>query len=130
MLPVVAGKAATKRQILIYSALLVPASALPWALGFAGAVYGATALVCGAILVALAFRLRRSSEADRRASHRLFLFSITYLFVLFAALLIDHGGSTWRHKVLAPNAGVVHDDTLSAAVQLDRESIRVMTGEV
>src|SRR5882724_6623278 len=46
MLPVVAGRAATTRQILIYSALLVQSSVLPWALGFAGTVYGVTVLIC------------------------------------------------------------------------------------
>src|SRR5882724_898421 len=79
MLPVVAGRAATTRQILIYSIALLPASALPWALGYAGMVYGATAVTCGAIFVALALQLARSSETDRRAAHRLFVFSISYL---------------------------------------------------
>jgi protoheme IX farnesyltransferase len=92
MLPVVAGRAATTRQILIYSVLLVPVSVLPWVLGFAGTIYAATAVVSGAIFVALALRLRRSSDADRRDASRLFAFSIVYLFVLFAALLADHGG--------------------------------------
>jgi heme o synthase len=55
MLPVVSGSAATKRQILIYSALLVPASMLPWAFGFAGAVYGVTAAVCGQSFFCLQF---------------------------------------------------------------------------
>ena len=77
MLPVVAGRAATTRQILIYSVLLVPTSLLPWALGFAGTIYGAAAVVCGAIFVVLALQLRRSGEADRRAAHRLFVFSIS-----------------------------------------------------
>jgi protoheme IX farnesyltransferase len=89
MLPVVAGRAATTRQILGYSILLLPMSLLPWLLGFAGAVYGATAVACGAIFIALASRLMRS-PTDRRAAHRLFLFSISYLFLLFAALLVDH----------------------------------------
>jgi heme o synthase len=93
MLPVVAGRAATTRQILIYSALLVPSSVLPWALGFAGTIYGVTALICGAILIVLARQLIRSSEADRGAAHRLFAFSILYLFVLFAALLVSHGSN-------------------------------------
>src|ERR1700691_2577633 len=57
MLPVVAGRAATKRQIVVYSALLVPVSLLPWALGFAGSIYGATAAVGGALLIGLALRL-------------------------------------------------------------------------
>jgi heme o synthase len=92
MLPVVAGTAATTRQILIYSVLLVPVSVLPWVLGFAGTIYAATAVVSGAIFVALALRLRGSGDADRRDASRLFAFSIVYLFVLFAALLADHGG--------------------------------------
>jgi len=90
MLPAVAGRAATTRQILIYSTLLVPISALPWALGFAGAIYGATAAISGALFVVLAFQLRRASEVDRRAAYRLFVFSILYLFVLFAALLASN----------------------------------------
>jgi protoheme IX farnesyltransferase len=92
MLPVVAGRAATTRQILIYSGLLALASELPWALGFASAVYGASVAVCGALLLLLAVQLNRSTGAARRAARRLFLFSIAYLFALFAALLIDHGG--------------------------------------
>jgi protoheme IX farnesyltransferase len=91
MLPVVAGSAATKRQILIYSIILFPISLLPWALGFASASYGVTAAVGGATFVALALGLIRSSEADRRPTHHLFAFSILYLFVLFAALLAGKG---------------------------------------
>jgi len=98
MLPVIAGRAATTRQILIYSALLAPISVLPWLLGFAGPIYGATAVVCGGIFVVLALQLDRSSKADRKAAHRLFAFSIAYLFLLFAALLIgsisNRGSST------------------------------------
>src|SRR3954452_8409764 len=95
MLPVVAGKAATTRQILIYSGLLVLASELPWVLGFAGTVYGAIAAICGALFLLLAGLLNRSPGADRRAAQRLFVFSIFYLFVLFAALLIDHGSGSF-----------------------------------
>jgi len=91
MLPVVAGHAATVRQILLYSFLLVPASLLPWALGFAGALYGATAWLLSTAFHLLAFRLRISGGADRGAAHRLFVFSIAYLFLLFAVLLVDHG---------------------------------------
>jgi protoheme IX farnesyltransferase len=92
MLPVVAGRGATTRQILAYSVLLLPISLLPWALGFAGTIYAAVATICGAIFVVLAFRLRRSRETERREASRLFVFSIFYLFLLFAALLADHGG--------------------------------------
>jgi cytochrome o ubiquinol oxidase subunit 2 len=80
MLPVVAGRAETKRQILIYSIVLFPISLLPWALGFAGAIYGASATVSGATFIALALSLIRSSDADRTPAHRLFAFSILYLY--------------------------------------------------
>jgi protoheme IX farnesyltransferase len=88
MLPVVAGKAATKRQIWLYSAVLVPVSLLPWALGFAGAIYGAAALLLGAALMVLAGQVRRSPDDDRRSARRLFVFSMLYLVLLFGALLV------------------------------------------
>ena len=91
MLPVVAGRAATTRQILIYSILLVPISLLPSVLGFAGVIYGVVAVVCGALFVALTWRLHRSMATDRVAANRLFAFSIFYLFALFAALLASGG---------------------------------------
>jgi heme o synthase len=91
MLPVVAGRAETTRQILIYSILLFPVSLLPWALGFAGAIYGASAAVCGATFIAFAVQLHRSKAFYRRPAHRLFAFSILYLFALFAALLAGTG---------------------------------------
>jgi protoheme IX farnesyltransferase len=90
MLPVVAGVTATTRQILIYSVLLLPISLLPCALGFGSLLFGTVTVSCGAIFVALAFRLHRSKGTDRRAAQRLFAFSIFYLFVLFAALLADN----------------------------------------
>src|SRR6202051_2328013 len=95
MLPVVAGPATTTRQILIYSGLLTLASELPWMLGFAGTIYGAIAAICGALFLLLAGQLNRSTGTDRHAAHRLFVFSIFYLFVLFAARLIDHGGESF-----------------------------------
>jgi protoheme IX farnesyltransferase len=104
MLPVVAGRGATTRQILIYSGLLVLASELPWILGFAGALYGAIAAICGAVFLILAGQLNRNSGADRRAAQRLFLFSIAYLFVLFAALLVDREAQSFS-SVPAPHHG-------------------------
>jgi heme o synthase len=89
MLPVVAGRRETKRQIVIYSALLMAISVPPWVLGFAGAIYGATAVGFGAVMLLLALRLRRSLIAEQQAARHLFAFSIFYLFVLFAVLLVD-----------------------------------------
>jgi protoheme IX farnesyltransferase len=119
MLPVVAGKAATTRQILIYSGLLALASELPWMLGFAGVIYGVIVGICGALFLLFALQLNRSTGADRRAPHRLFVFSIFYLFVLFAALLIDHGsGSFSPMRSSHGGRGVsVHAELKSGAVR-------------
>jgi protoheme IX farnesyltransferase len=120
MLPVVAGRAATTRQILIYSGLLVLASELPWALGFAGTVYGAIAAICGLLFLLLALQLNRSIGADRRAAHRLFVFSISYLFVLFATLLVNHGGGSLSPMRSSPGGrtvGSVDAERLPGAVR-------------
>jgi protoheme IX farnesyltransferase len=119
MLPVVAGKTATTRQILIYSGLLVLASELPWVLGFAGATYGVTVAICGALFLLLACQLNRSVETDRRAAHRLFVFSIFYLFALFAAFLIDHGAGPFSavRATHAGRGGSVHAELGSGAVR-------------
>jgi heme o synthase len=91
----VAGRAATTRQILLYSVVLLPVSLLPWGLGFAGAFYGLAAAVCGGTLVLLAWQLDRSRDADRGTAQRLFAFSILHLFILFAALLASNGNDRW-----------------------------------
>jgi protoheme IX farnesyltransferase len=87
MLPVVAGDAETRRQILIYSLILAPLGMAPWLAGYAGLLYGVVATVAGIGIVALAVQVRR--ETGLVAAKRLFGFSILYLFVLFAVLLAD-----------------------------------------
>jgi heme o synthase len=99
MLPVVAGRSATANQILVYSLLLLPVSILPWALGFTEGVYGAVAATSGTILIVLAAQVRRSRGVNQHAAHRLFAFSIFYLFLLFAALV---AGSTDRSTMMLP----------------------------
>jgi protoheme IX farnesyltransferase len=88
MLPVVAGEQETRRQILLYTLILAPLGATPWLLGYAGLVYGITAAAMGAIMIALALR-ERKERVRYNASKRLFAFSILYLFLLFAMLLVD-----------------------------------------
>jgi protoheme IX farnesyltransferase len=114
MPPVVAGRAATTRQILIYSGLLVLASGLPCLLGFAGAIYGVAAAVCGALFLVLACRLNSRSGSDRRTAQALFVFSIVYLFALFAAVLVDHTGSQSSPKRSS------QDDRSAGAVNAER----------
>ena len=134
MLPVVAGRAATTRQILIYSVLLLPVSLLPWALGFAGTIYGAAAAICGALFVGLAWQLRSAGETNRRAAHRLFAFSIVYLFVLFAALLVGNGGNQ-RSSMLSARAapaaaGSVQAQSAARPVRTAHSSTGLSSDEV
>jgi protoheme IX farnesyltransferase len=91
MLPVVAGKAETRRQVLIYTSLLVPLSFTPLLLGMAGIVYGAAAAVMGVRFLLLAVRVLH--ERGGLAAPRMFRFSILYLFVLFAALIVEHASA-------------------------------------
>jgi len=93
MLPVVAGDRETRRQILLYSVVLLPIAVAPWALGFAGALYGLVATAAGALMVWLAWQVRaRREAAGERPAKRLFGFSILYLILLFAALLAESMG--------------------------------------
>jgi protoheme IX farnesyltransferase len=93
MLPVVAGHAATRRQILIYAALLLPLSLLPWWIGGTGALYGIAAALLSGLFLLLAMRVAlfrgAAGDAVMRPEKRLFAFSIIYLFALFAALVAD-----------------------------------------
>ncbi|MCG8357559.1 MAG: heme o synthase [Kiloniellales bacterium] len=87
MLPVVAGKRATRRQILIYALLLWVVALLPCLIGSAGLVYGATAVAMGSLFVWQAYRVW--IERSARSARQLFGLSILYLFVVFAALIVD-----------------------------------------
>ena len=94
------------RQILIYSFALVLVSMLAWMLGFAGIIYGVAAAICGAMHILLALQLGWSSEADGRVVYRLLAFSIVYLFVLFAALLLANGSHRWSFPLSARGAPI------------------------
>jgi protoheme IX farnesyltransferase len=89
MLPVVAGAAETRRQILLYSLMLAPIGASPWFLGYAGPAYAAAAVLGGAAMAWFAWQLYRAPTDT--AARRLFAFSILYLFALFATLLAEYG---------------------------------------
>lgn len=91
MLPVVAGIAATKKQMLAYTLVLVPVTLLPCALNSAGIVYGVIAALMGAGFIYHAVRVLREDEAltGYRAARKMFLFSILYLFTVFSGLMLD-----------------------------------------
>lgn len=89
MLPVTHGEAYTRLSILLYTILLVVITVLPYLTGMSGLIYLGTALVLGAIFLNYAIRMKIETD-DAELPMRTFRFSITYLAILFAALLVDH----------------------------------------
>jgi heme o synthase len=96
MLPVVAGARRTRREIFVYTIVLVAVSLLPWAVGLAGPIYGATVAALGIGFLVCAWRVLRDSQDEAGVSQtndtparNAFKFSIAYLFLLFAALAAD-----------------------------------------
>ena len=91
MLPNVAGRASTRRQIFLYSLVLVPCGVAPWLLGFSGPVYGIVSVLLGANFLRHAYAVLRMSDDDTAMlpAKKLFRFSIVYLFALFALLLAE-----------------------------------------
>jgi protoheme IX farnesyltransferase len=119
MMPVVKGPASTRRQIFVYSLILAPLGVAPVFTGLGGPLYAGVSILGGVAFVALALRLllSRAGEPDAtsqdaggalggggrkrdglytvvggaRAARDLFAVSLVYLFLLFAALLLEHG---------------------------------------
>ncbi len=91
MLPVVSGESTTRTQILVYSILLAPIGVAPWLIGLGGTAYAVVSIVMGAVFTAMAVRIRiaRDPAVVKVACRQLFAFSILYLFVLYATLLIE-----------------------------------------
>eukprot|EP01039_Chlorochromonas_danica_P022164 gene22164-27533_t len=105
MMPVVKGPTSTRLQILIYSLILAPLGVAPAFTGLGGPLYLGVSTIGGAMFLALAIRLFLSTAGDgetgatglyavkpgAKEARDLFAFSIGYLFILFAALLAEHG---------------------------------------
>jgi len=91
MLPNVAGDDETRKQILLYSIVLAPVGIAPFTLGMTGWLYGASSIVLGVLFLAFAWQVYRKREGDaaERAAKHLFAFSVLYLFLLFAVLLVE-----------------------------------------
>ncbi|HEX3861020.1 MAG TPA: heme o synthase [Stellaceae bacterium] len=87
MLPVVAGPRETKRQMLLYTLMLWPATLAPWLLGLAGPVYGISAAVLSLIFTGTAIRVLR--DPTDRSARQMFAYSLLYLFLIFGVLLVD-----------------------------------------
>jgi len=89
MLPVTHGEDYTRLHILLYTVLLVVITIIPYLTGMSGLIYLAAAVSLGAVFLNYAVRMLRDRD-DVELPMRTFKFSITYLAVLFAALLVDH----------------------------------------
>jgi protoheme IX farnesyltransferase len=92
MLPVTHGLANTRRQILLYSLLLVPVTIAPAVLGLTGWAYGGTAVTMGVMFLWMACKVSRNvaeKAADMAPEKQLFKFSLLYLAFLFGALVAD-----------------------------------------
>jgi protoheme IX farnesyltransferase len=103
MMPVTAGKASTRRQMVIYTVLLLPVSILPWLLGMTSVAYLALALGMSTVFIGLSIRvwaigdgkLDGGEDADK-AARAMFLYSLVYLFLLFFEILVENiGRSIW-----------------------------------
>ena len=91
MLPVVAGLPETRRQIMIYSVLLVPVTLLPWYMGMSGAFYGISTAVMGVAFLGLAGLILKEGDGPQATkwAKSLFAYSIFYLFLIFVLLVVD-----------------------------------------
>lgn len=89
MLPVTHGEEYTRLSILLYTILLVVITIMPYLTGMSGLIYLATALALGARFLSYAIRMKVDAD-DVELPMRTFRFSISYLTILFAALLVDH----------------------------------------
>jgi protoheme IX farnesyltransferase len=89
MLPVTHGNEFTRLNILLYTILLIVVTIIPYLTGMSGLIYLGTALVLDGIFLYYAIRMRQR-PGDLELPMRTFRYSITYLGVLFAALLVDH----------------------------------------
>ncbi|VAV99660.1 Heme O synthase, protoheme IX farnesyltransferase COX10-CtaB [hydrothermal vent metagenome] len=118
----VKGPASTRRQIFVYALLVSIAGFLPVLTGLGGYIYAATSVAGGLLFLWLSLRVLLSRAGDEtgtakadlyevkkgdKAARNLFAFSILYLFILFAALLVEHGAGLYSPTPFAFFTGLV-----------------------
>ncbi|PWL19098.1 protoheme IX farnesyltransferase [Falsochrobactrum shanghaiense] len=91
MMPNVKGELSTRRQAMFYALLMAPVGVLPWAMGFAGPVYGVVSVLLGLAFVFYTWRLLMAGSQQQMlvAARKLFRFSLIYLSGIFATLLLE-----------------------------------------
>jgi len=87
MLPVVAGPAETRRQMLLYTLVLWPVVLAPWLLGLTGPVYAGLAAVLSLAFTGTAIRV--CHDKTDASARQMFTFSLAYLFLIFCLVLVD-----------------------------------------
>ena len=122
MMPVVKGAASTRRQIFVYTILVAMVGVLPVFTGLGGLLYAVTSVLGGMMFILLSVRVLTSRAGDNpgtikadlytvkkgdKAARDLFAFSIIYLFILFAALLVAHGTGTHETLPIAFLTGLI-----------------------
>ena len=92
MMPSVKGEPHTRKQIVIYSYIMAVCGILPTLLGFAGLIYGITALALGLGFIYFAHQVQKNTEGElaTKSAKNLFSFSLLYLMLLFTLLLAEH----------------------------------------
>lgn len=98
MLPVVSGARETKKQILIYSVLLIPITLAPVFTGMAGPIYGTAAVLLGVGLMRhaiLVWWMDDRADDPATKARPMFFFTIFYLFLIFVFLMIDKAAQPW-----------------------------------
>jgi protoheme IX farnesyltransferase len=85
-LPIIYGDEVTRKNILVYTLLLIPSSYLPWGLGYSGTIYLLIITVCGLEFLRRSFLLYKKSIGAEKG---LFLYSIFYLSIVFAGICFD-----------------------------------------
>jgi heme o synthase len=101
MMPVVKGEDETRRQILIYSLILAPLGCVPAIVGLGGGLYTVAAGFLGAFFVMFAYACysERVGPDAEWAAKNLFTYSVLYLFLLFAVLLVEQGFGVGRSSI-------------------------------
>ena len=90
MAPLVWGERETKRQMLWYTLILVPLTLLPYTFGVLGVIYLASATLLGGLFIAEVVQVIRA-EVFNKPAWRLYKFSLLYLALIFAAMVVDRG---------------------------------------
>ena len=104
MMPVVRGEDETRRQILLYTVLLVAITVLPFAGGLFGIFYLVARDRCSAAC-SCAFAWVLFRDGERRSALRLYLFSLAYLALLFGAMVFDAQSSASCGAAGRPKSG-------------------------